>query len=150
MSQFPQSVEGNIGSPAGFVNRIIALRDGLYKIVYSADAQPVVAPDEALAVVRRGRIFASDRHGGVYRGVDAASHANGCSLTIAADVPPRGELVTGFSGGRNGATAAIEAVLDPTAQVQRAVIHIEGAPLEIDITYLGQLTMLPRRRSSRP
>ncbi|MGQ0455940.1 MAG: hypothetical protein ACT4OU_02635 [Hyphomicrobium sp.] len=116
------------------------VRDGLYKIVYPVSEQPLREFDEALAIVRRGRIFASDRHGGVYRGYGAApAEGQACRVALTAEVPAGGELVTGFDGGGDGALTAIFGDLDPCARRQHAVIHVAGAPLEIDVSYLGPL-----------
>lgn len=116
------------------------VRDGLYKIVYSTYSQPEREFDEALAVVRCGRIFASDRHGGVYSGYGGMK-ADGrpCRIAMTAAVPAGGELVTGFEGGKEGALTAIFGDFDPVAHRQHAVIHVAGAPLEIDVSYLGPL-----------
>lgn len=115
-------------------------QDGLYKIVYPSDTQLLREFDEALAVVRNGSVLCSDRNGGVYHGagvLDADQRCFQVDMTI--DVPAGRELVTGFAGGGRGAQAAVVAHLDPRLRNQRSVIHINGAPVEIEISYLGPL-----------
>lgn len=116
------------------------IRNGLYKITYATSSEPTDEPGEVLAVVRRGRIFGSDRFGAVYRGYDATTAKDqGVIVNVTADVPPGGELMTGFSGGENGAQAQIVGRVDPAAKQQRAIFDVAGSPLEIDITFLGPL-----------
>jgi hypothetical protein len=115
-------------------------RDGLYKIAYPVFAQSLRELEEAVAVVSRGRVFASDRHGGVYRGAGVpTADGRGLQVEMTATVPADGELATGFEGGRYGALAAISGYVDPAAPSQHAIVQISGMPIEIEISYIGPL-----------
>lgn len=115
-------------------------QDGLYKIAYLSDTQLEGEFDEALAVVRSGSVLCSDRNGGVYHGAGILDDDRRCfRVDMTIDVPAGRELVTGFAGGARGAQAVVVAHLDPDLRNQRSVIHINGAPVEIQISYLGPL-----------
>lgn len=114
--------------------------EGLYALAYQGhDGTPPQGGD-ALAVLRAGRIIGSDRWGGMFEGsyrYDPKHETN--HFHVRMQVPPHGELVTGFTGGPDGATVDFVAVLDRATPVASATIEIEGQPVDLKLTYLGPL-----------
>lgn len=116
------------------------LRDGIYHVAYAADTQTPGCHDEALAIVRDGKILGSDRNGGVYSGfVDQDGSGDRDSVVLICEVPPGGELVTGFSAGPHGAIIPISGVVAADALWQQTRLMIAGQALDIELAYLGPL-----------
>ncbi len=115
------------------------LMDGIYKIAYSQGPQP--QDDEiALAVVRNGKVFASDQNGGVYISDVTKTLTEQISISyITALVPPHGMLVTGIEAGADGAEIEMTAIVDPTRERQTAKLDLAGTTIEIDVIYIGPL-----------
>lgn len=116
--------------------------EGLYSVEYRS-AVPCSSDGEsgsALAVFRNGKILGSDRWGAVFMGsyeFDPVSEINAVHLRL--HVPPRGQLVTGFAAGPEGAVLEISGQFDRAAPLARTVAEIGGKPLEVTMTYLGAL-----------
>ena len=121
------------------------LRDGIYHVAYCSAGDASSTHDEALAVVRGGNILASDRHGGVYTGMSGQHASDGQGddgledIVLTCDVPPGGELVTGFCAGSLGATIPIHGELNRDAVVQSATLVVAGQRLDVELAYLGPL-----------
>ena len=119
---------------------VTMLRDGLYQVAYGVPDQAGGAREHFLASVRNGSIFGSDAHGGTYYGRDGTPLSGGLGLVqLACHIPPGGELVTGFEGGEVGAAVAVRGEFDPSAFPLTSVVDVGGAPVEIEINYLGPL-----------
>lgn len=115
------------------------LRDGIYRVTYAYAADGPIT-DQALAIVRDGRVVASDRHGGVYvSGPPDNTTSDSSVYTISASIPPGGELATGFQAGDGGAHIVLKAVTKSDADKLRAIIDIDGKTLEADFIYLSPL-----------
>jgi hypothetical protein len=87
-----------------------------------------------------GRILGSDPWGGVFSGscrFDAAKRLNTVELRL--EVPPDGRLITGFSAGPAGASLDIVCALDTTAPKIATMVEVAGAPVRVELTYLGPL-----------
>jgi transcriptional regulator with XRE-family HTH domain len=114
--------------------------EGIYGLNYTGEHAGQRDGGDALAVLRAGKIFGSDRWGGIFSGsyyFDPGQQTN--QVHVRVQVPPDGELVTGFSGGQQGATVDIVAALGRAAPVATAVVDIAGQPVELKLTYLGPL-----------
>lgn len=114
--------------------------EGVYRVTYRGAAKGERETDTAVAVLRNGRILGSDRHGGIFEGsyeFNPADATNNVHLRLT--IPPDGMLVTGLSGGPKGATVDITGVFKRAAPITKAIVHVAGAPIEIEMTYVGPL-----------
>ena len=116
------------------------LEDGIYGLRFAAshDGEPENA--SGLAVLRQGKVLGSDPLGAVFTGTyefDAARQLNKVRLRL--DVPPDSILVTGFSTGPSGATLDIVGAFAGTSADTTAFVQIAGAPVGVQLTYLGPL-----------
>ena len=116
--------------------------DGLYELsIRDAYAVPPYSECvEALAVVRAGRVLGSDRWGGIFSGTcefDPATRQNKISLRM--DVPPDGELITGFAAGPNGASFDVVAAFDDAALLASVTVQVAGHPVDVEFSFLGPL-----------
>lgn len=115
------------------------LDEGLYSLTYKGEDNGRREFGDALAVLRNGKILGSDRWGGVFTGsyeFDTAEAAGRVHLSI--DIPPGGELVTGFAAGPHGAAVEIVSRLESPSPAA-AVIEVAGAPVEVHLKFLGPL-----------
>lgn len=120
-------------------------RDGLYKVSCSTRDGETVEHGEILASVRDGQILGSDSHGGLYIGLDRDGAAAGSSVvSVACQVPPGGELITGHEGGAAGYVIEVEAELDPYLLDSSTTIDIGGTEVDIQVRFLGPLPSIPR------
>ncbi len=93
---------------------------------------------EALVVLRNGTILGSGPWGGVFTGIYGEDSATGQdTVKIQIDVPPGGELVTGFTAGPSGASIDVIAAFDRAIKARRANVEIAGTPVEIAVSFLG-------------
>jgi hypothetical protein len=116
------------------------LRDGLYGLAYAAKGERMPTEGSALATLRQGRILGSDPWGGVFTGsceFDPARRLNTVQLRF--DVPPEGKLITGFSTGPGGASLDIVGAFEGEAPRIATVVEVAGAPVRVELTYLGPL-----------
>lgn len=113
--------------------------EGLYALRYgTGDGEPV--PEDALAVLRNGKILGSDRWGGLFSGsyeFDPTDETN--HMHVRLQVPPDGVLINGFEAGPDGATIDIVGEFARAAPIAKASVDIAGRPVEIQLTYLGAL-----------
>ena len=116
------------------------LRDGIYGLAYAAEGERMPTEGSSLATLRSGRILGSDPWGGVFSGscrFDAKKRLNTVELRL--DVPPDGRLITGFSAGPAGASLDIVCAFDATAPKIATMVEVAGAPVRVELTYLGPL-----------
>ncbi len=121
-------------------DRALKFDEGIYGLSYSGEHAGLREGGDALAVLRAGKIFGSDRWGGIFSGsyhFDPKHQIN--QVHVRVQVPPDGELVTGFSGGQGGATVDIVAELERAAPVATAIVDVAGRPIELKLKYLGPL-----------
>jgi len=116
------------------------LDDGVYTLTYFATdcAQPSIA--SGLAVLRNGKILGSDRLGSVFTGsyaYDATRQIN--TVHVRLKVPDGGVLVTGFAAGSEAVTLEIAGSFERAAPTSTATVDVEGAPVDVRLTYLGAL-----------
>ena len=93
-----------------------------------------------LAVLREGKVLGSDPLGAVFTGTyqfDPARQLNKVRLRL--DVPADGVPVTGFAAGPSGATLDIVSAFAGTLAETTSFIQIAGAPVGVQIRYLGPL-----------
>ncbi|MDX2290376.1 MAG: hypothetical protein NW217_16345 [Hyphomicrobiaceae bacterium] len=112
--------------------------EGLYSLSYGA--QGLEDRDSALAVLRNGKILGSDRLGGVFSGsyeFDESAEVN--RMHVRLQVPPCGTLVTGYAVGPQGAVIDIVGAFERAAPVARTTVDVLGAPVDVQLTYLGAL-----------
>ena len=116
------------------------LENGIYGVNYRAAQAREEEYGSALAVLRDGKILGSDPWGGLFTGLyayDAQDELNKVHLRF--DVPPEGILVTGFCAGPAGATLDIVGAFEKSAPKMATVVEVRGAPVEVQLTYLGPL-----------
>ncbi len=114
--------------------------EGLYRLNYAGHDNAEATSDDALAVLRNGKILGSDRWGGLFTGsyeFDASVETN--KLHVRLQVPPGGILVNGFAAGPDGATVDIVGDFERAAPVSKTTVEIAGKPIELQLTYLGGL-----------
>jgi len=125
------------------------LEDGIYGLHYTAARSGEADVGSALAVLRAGKILGSDPWGGVFVGScefdpDARHH----KVRLRFDVPPEGMLITGFSAGPTGAVLDIVGAVERAAPDATMVVEVAGAPVSVQLTYLGPLPSQRPRRAS--
>ena len=116
------------------------LDEGLYRLTYAGHDSSEATSDDALAVLRNGKILGSDRWGGLFTGsyeFDPSVETN--KLHVRLQVPPDGILVNGFEAGPYGATVDVFGDFERAAPVSRTTVEIAGRPIELQLTYLGGL-----------
>lgn len=95
---------------------------------------------EALAVLRGGVILGSDPHGGVFRGRYRYDPVCGeAVIEVQLAIPPHGVLLTGLEAGSEGAFVDVSGRFRPKRPVSSAVVDIAGAPLAVELRYMGPL-----------
>jgi hypothetical protein len=116
------------------------LEDGLYGLRFAASHDGEPGDGDGLAVLREGKVLGSDPLGAVFTGTyefDAARQLNKVRLRL--DVPPDGVLVTGYAAGPAGATLDVVGAFSGPLAETTAFIQIAGAPVGVQIRYLGPL-----------
>jgi len=116
------------------------LANGLYGLRFAATHDGAAEEGSGLAVLRDGKVLGSDPGGAVFTGTyefDAARSLNKVRLRV--DVPADGVLVTGFAAGASGATLEVVGAFAGAAEDASAFVQIAGAPLGVQIRYLGPL-----------
>jgi hypothetical protein len=116
------------------------LEDGIYGLRFAASHDGEPADGSGLAVLRAGKVLGSDPLGAVFTGTyefDADRQLNKVRLRL--DVPADGVLVTGFAAGPAGATLEVVGAFAASAADSAAFIQIAGAPMGVQIRYLGPL-----------
>ncbi len=116
------------------------LDEGIYELDYKVPGGDQLPGESALCVLRSGKILGSDRWGGVFQGsyeFDGARETN--MLHVRLKMPPEGELVTGFSGGPEGAYVDVSAEIDRATPASKAVVNVAGDPIELEIKFVGPL-----------
>jgi transcriptional regulator with XRE-family HTH domain len=114
--------------------------EGIYGVSYKGENMGLLDGDSGLAVLRNGKILGSDRWGGVFMGryeYDPVRAHN--RVHVRMQIPPEGELVTGFSAGPAGAIIDIVGAFERAAPVAATVVEVAGRPVEIQLTYLAPL-----------
>ena len=95
---------------------------------------------EGRAMLRGGRVFGSDPHGGVFTGhyhYDALSGEAVIAVRLA--IPPNGVLLTGLEAGPEGLMLDISGRFSPATPVSSAVVEVAGAPMSVELRYVGPL-----------
>jgi hypothetical protein len=116
------------------------LEDGIYGLRFAATHDGEPGDGDGLAVLRGGKVLGSDPLGAVFTGTyefDAARQLNRVRLRL--DVPPDGVLVTGYAAGPAGATLDVVGAFLGSSADTTAFIQIAGAPVGVQIRYLGPL-----------
>lgn len=115
-------------------------KQGLYKIAYRNLDLANPETESALALLRDGKIMGSDRNGGVFMGTVDFDQAQALShVQLQIDVPPGGELITGFSGGTHGATLDIDGYFADPNPDSKAIVNVGSGSIEVELSYLGPL-----------
>lgn len=113
------------------------LEDGIYALRFAATHDGEPGSGSGLAVLREGKVLGSDPLGAVFTGTyefDPKRQLNKVRLRL--DVPPDGELITGFAAGPAGATLELAGAFASSGD-ETAFLQIAGAPLGVQIRYLG-------------
>ena len=115
-------------------------QQGLYKIAYRSLDTKTPETGSALAILRDGKILGSDPNGGVFMGTYAFDLARALShVELQIDVPPGGELITGFLGGTQGATLNVDGHFQSPNANSKAIINVGSGRIEVELSYLGPL-----------
>jgi hypothetical protein len=95
---------------------------------------------DGLAVLRGGRIVGSDPNGGVFKG-RYRYDAERCEavIDVRLAIPPNGVLLTGLRAGPEGAFLDVSGRFPPPAPVSSATVDVGGAPLTVELRYVGRL-----------
>lgn len=112
------------------------LQNGVYEISF----QSIDRIDRANAILRDGTILGSDKWGAVFAGqwqFDADQALD--RVTLRLQVPPKGELITGFSAGPHGAIVDIVGAFAHDQAGKRAKIEIGGQPLDVELSFVSPL-----------
>lgn len=121
------------------------LDDGIYGLSFESrgagetDAEPVRV--EGLALLRDGRIFGSDMHGGVFRGRCRYDAARGEAVVeVRLAVSANGVLLTGLEAGPDGAFLDISGRFPPPRPVSSVVLDLGGFPIAVELRFVGPLS----------
>ncbi len=116
------------------------LEDGIYALRFAATHDGEPEQGSGLAVLREGKVLGSDPLGAVFSGTyEFDSNRNLNKVRLRLDVAPDGILVTGFAAGPAGATLDVVGAFATAPRDTSAFIQIAGAPLGVQISYLGPL-----------
>ena len=115
------------------------LSDGVYRVAYFDEEQPSAALEPMVLILRRGTVMASDPLGGVYFGELEVATDGTRMLRGSADIPPDGELVSGYVAGAEGATVSLSVELGPNILIGRHTVTVGDSTVEVEISYLGPL-----------
>lgn len=118
------------------------LDDGVYGLSFEScdTGDGAFFRGEGLAVLRQGLLLGSDRHGSVFRG--RCSYDASCDeaiVEVRLAVPPNGVLLTGLEAGPEGALLEIAGRFPPPRPVSSMSIDIGGAPVAVELRYVGPL-----------
>jgi hypothetical protein len=116
------------------------LQDGIYSLQFAATREGAPETATGLAVLRGGQVLGSDPLGAVFAGTyeyDEARALNRVRLRV--DVPADSLLITGFESGPDGATLHVAGAFGGQSADGSAFLQIAGAPLGVQIRYLGPL-----------
>lgn len=116
------------------------LENGIYGLRFAAAHDGEPEEGSGLAVLRDGKVLGSDPMGAVFTGTyefDPVRNLNKVRLRL--DLPPDGVMVTGFAAGPSGTTLDVVGAFADTPQEAPAFIQIAGAPIGVQIRYLGPL-----------
>lgn len=128
--------------------------DGVYGLSFESpsnrdEATTDIWCGEALAVLRGGVILGSDPHGGVFRGRYRYDPVCGeAVIEVQLAIPPHGVLLTGLEAGSEGAFVDVSGRFRPNWPVSSAVVNVAGAPLAVELRYMGPLARQVGRRRS--
>lgn len=112
-------------------------RNGIYKISYGLPSDEAGLEENAIAVLRAGRLIGSDRHGAVFTGEPMCCTGPLETIRIQLTLPPGAELVTGYKAGPLGSILNLRGQFDPALNVQTAMIEVAGQKIEVNVAYLG-------------
>lgn len=120
------------------------LPDGIYGLSFESDCPTPNGVDRArgsaLAVLRAGRIVGSDPNGGLFKG--RYRYDAGCGeavIQVQLAIPPNGVLLTGLQAGPEGALIDVFGRFPLPTPVSSAVVDVGGAPLKVELRYVGRL-----------
>lgn len=114
--------------------------EGIYCLTCRAQERGPCNADSSLAVLRNGKILGSDRQGVLFTGFyeyDSVTQLN--KMHVRFQVPPNGVLFTGGGAGPGGAIVDIVGAFDWATPTSQALVEVEGAKVELQLTYLGPL-----------
>ena len=121
------------------------VNEGVYGLSFTALA-PSDGADrvEGLAMLRGGRVLGSDPHGGVFTGHYHYDAVRGeVVIAVRLVVPPNGVLLTGLEAGPDGLLVDISGRFAPAKPVSSAVVDVAGAPIAVELRYVGPLSAGP-------
>jgi hypothetical protein len=118
------------------------LENGLYDLRYRAGDGGAGHCGKGLAMLRDGRIMGCDPWGGAFTGrLELDPQAGAGTVRLRFEVPPGGELITGFAAGPDGAAIDIVGTIAPAPEGAAAstVVEVAGAEVGVSFNYLGPL-----------
>lgn len=114
------------------------LENGLYALRFAASLNGEPEEGRGLAVLRDGKVLGSDPMGAVFSGTyefDARRNLNKVRLQL--EIPAGGILITGYTAGPEGASLDVVGAFADAPGEGSAFLQIDGAPLGVQIRYLG-------------
>lgn len=121
-------------------NRANALDEGIYELMYSRPKRDQDPHETALCVLRNGKVVGSDRWGGIFEGTykfDNVRRTN--SIHVRLQVPPGGELITGFVAGPEGADLDIQGFIGRAQPTAKTTVEISGQHVQLNLKFVGPL-----------
>jgi hypothetical protein len=117
------------------------VNEGVYGLSFAALVPAEgVERVEGLAMLRGGRVLGSDPHGGVFTGHYHYDELSGeAVIAVRLAIPPNGVLVTGLGAGPEGLLVDISGRFAPAKPVSSAVVEVAGAPISVELRYVGPL-----------
>lgn len=116
------------------------LQDGLYELLYRAEADTSCGFDSLLLALRNGKVLGSDRWGGVFLGdcvFDRARDEH--TVKVRFHVPAGGMLVTDDRPRMRGSAIDLSAVLagDRDGSLPTRLVDLGGQRVEVALKFKG-------------
>jgi hypothetical protein len=114
------------------------LPDGLYELLYRADADPGLGFDSLLLALRNGNILGSDKWGGLLTGrCEFNSNADEHQVNVRLHVPPGGMLVTDYMPHPTSRDVALDLRFSRYDDLVSGLVEVAGQPVRVELLFKG-------------